>query len=89
MTAYEPGVCNIGAAERRKRYAFGMAGLVAAGTVILFASAIGHTGVIAALLLVTLIAGFEGIYQGYTGSVQDSRCVICMTSAMMDAIDRL
>lgn len=67
MAEYQPGVCNIGRAERRKRYGLGVAGFV--GTVVL-------VGVVAwlalpdaayLLVIVPLLAGFEGYYQGRVG----------------------
>jgi hypothetical protein len=65
MTEYQPGVCNIGKAEQRKRYGLGLAGATA--TVIL--SALLLTGIISIPGFVgVLIASalmFEGFIQGY------------------------
>ena len=65
MTEYQPGVCNIGKVEQRKRYGLGLAG--AAGTVILSAllfmniiSIIGLAGVFITALIMS-----EGFVQGY------------------------
>lgn len=67
MTAYQPGICNIGRGERRKRYAVGTLG---------FAAAVGAVAAVAALALpdwtllvaaVPLFAGFLGVYQARFG----------------------
>lgn len=65
MVGYRPGVCNIGRAERRKRYILGFSGFAAALV------GVWRTGIAtpleAAGILVLLFMGFEGVYQGRTG----------------------
>lgn len=65
MVEYQPGVCNIGKAEQRKRYGLGLGGT--AVTAIL--SALILTDIIAPLSLVFVLlsafAAFEGLLQGY------------------------
>ena len=63
-TEYQPGVCNIGRAERRKRYALGVVGFAVA---VVFAAAVLALSLPSAWLLATavpLLAAFEGYYQG-------------------------
>lgn len=65
MTEYRPGVCNIGRAERRKRYVLGTSAFAAA------IIGVWRNGIATPLeavgILVLLFIGFEGIYQGRTG----------------------
>lgn len=66
-TEYEPGGCNIGRAERRKRYLLGAAGF---GVAALVAAAVGWLALPSWALLLTavpLVVGFEGLYQGWLG----------------------
>lgn len=61
---YEAGVCNIGEAEKKKRYQFGFAGFIAA---ILLVAIVLWRELPQWLLLssfVPLILGFEGFLQG-------------------------
>lgn len=65
MTEYQPGVCNIGRGEQRKRYGLGLAGalLTVVLTVLLFTEiipVIGLTGVFIGSLIMS-----EGLIQGY------------------------
>lgn len=63
-TEYQPGVCNIGAAERRRRYAGALIGFLAAGGL---AAAVLFWDLPQWMLLVTiapLFGGFVGYYQG-------------------------
>lgn len=65
MTEYEPGVCNIGRAERKKRYALGASGaVIALVTAILTASGIFPISGLLLVAAVTFLA-FEGFLQGY------------------------
>jgi hypothetical protein len=64
MTEYQAGACNIGQAERRKRYATGIAGFAAAivlavGVVVLNVEAHWLLAVAAPLFV-----GFLGLFQG-------------------------
>lgn len=65
MAEYQPGVCNIGHAEQRKRYGLG---LVGATFTVLLTILLG-IGVLPsltiALVLITVFAAFEGFLQGY------------------------
>jgi hypothetical protein len=64
MTDYRPGVCNIGEAERRRRYALGA--VAAAATLGLVTWAFGFDGPSWALVLaaVPLFGAAEGYFQG-------------------------
>ena len=65
MSIYEPGVCNIGKVEIRKRYAFGLIGFIL--TIILAIVFISLNIYLPWSLLITiipLVLGFEGIFQG-------------------------
>lgn len=63
-STYRPGACNIGTAERKRRYALGVAGLAvaAAGTVAVFAGVLPRELVPA--LFAPLAVGVEGVLQG-------------------------
>lgn len=65
MVDYRSGACNIGRAERRKRYVLGISALAAALV------GVWRTGIAtpleAAGVLALLFMGFEGVYQGKTG----------------------
>ncbi|MDY6777216.1 MAG: hypothetical protein SVU32_00995 [Candidatus Nanohaloarchaea archaeon] len=67
MAEYDPGVCNIGPAEQRKRYILGGSGFAAAVLFILYGNLLPYQIVTHILLFTSLLAGFEGIYQGYLG----------------------
>jgi hypothetical protein len=65
MEKYQPGVCNIGKSEVRKRYAFAVVGFA---LTVLAVSAIVLLKWPKLTLLVSFIPlamGFEGLYQGY------------------------
>ncbi|MGB9987007.1 hypothetical protein [Salarchaeum japonicum] len=64
MTEYQPGVCNIGAGEQRKRYAFGVAGFAVAAAVAVAVYAFSFPAVWMLAAVVPLFAGFEGVLQG-------------------------
>ncbi len=61
---YEPGVCNIGVAEMRKRYLIGMVGFILAILILSFELPI-TSWIMATTLFLSLFVGFEGAYQGY------------------------
>lgn len=65
MVEYRPGNCNIGRAERRKRYVLGISAFAAALV------GVWQTGMAtpleAAGILTLFFMGFEGMYQGKTG----------------------
>ncbi len=63
-TTYEPGFCNIGYTEQRKRYAFGAVGGILAVTVLVSGTPFSSPFAAVALFL-ALVVGFEGTYQGY------------------------
>ena len=65
MTEYQPGVCNIGRAEQRKRYGLGLAGT---GLTVLIAALIFLEFLPGAAVFGIFIASFmacEGLFQGY------------------------
>ncbi|MEE6210637.1 hypothetical protein U3A55_10775 [Salarchaeum sp. III] len=64
MTEYQPGVCNIGGVERRKRYAFGVAGVVVAAAAVVAVYALSLPAVWMLAVVAPLLAGFEGVLQG-------------------------
>ncbi|WP_135365539.1 hypothetical protein [Halosimplex halophilum] len=64
MSEYQPGVCNIGRDERRKRRALGAASFLAAAA---YVGAVLATGRPAGLLLGT----FPLLFGGFMGLVQD------------------
>lgn len=65
MAEYEPGSCNIGRVERRKRLVVGLIGFIASIAVIMGDPFDSVTSAGAFLML--LFLGFEGVYQ-YTYS---------------------
>ncbi len=67
MPTYEPGVCNIGRDETRKRYALAAFGFVAAALfcLALFAFELPRTALLVSFAF--LLLGFEGLYQGLFG----------------------
>ncbi|QDX40243.1 hypothetical protein [Salarchaeum sp. JOR-1] len=67
MTEYQPGVCNIGQGERRKRYAFGVAGFVLAAAAFGTVYVLALPAVWTLTAIVPLFAGFEGVLQGVRG----------------------
>lgn len=64
---YQPGVCNIGSAERRVRYGFGVAGFLVAGTVVVAVAVLSLPRWILLLSGLPLFVGFVGYYQGRAG----------------------
>ncbi|MFB6203873.1 MAG: hypothetical protein ABEK01_05270 [Candidatus Nanohaloarchaea archaeon] len=65
MPDYEPGICNIGKAEKRKRYALGIAGIAAATSWTVFSPLEPLSSSVVAGMLFAL--GSEGFIQGYMG----------------------
>lgn len=64
MAEYQPGVCNVGGVERRKRYAFGVAGFVVAAAAVVAVYALSLPAVWMLAAGVPLLAGSEGVFQG-------------------------
>jgi hypothetical protein len=64
MSEYQPGVCNIGRDERRKRRTVGVLGAAAAAGVTLFVFATGRPAT-------TLLWTFPLWFGGFVGLVQD------------------
>lgn len=64
MSDYQPGACNIGQAEQRKRYTTGILGFLAAAilTLAVFALELGTHWLLAAVA--PLFLGFLGLFQG-------------------------
>jgi hypothetical protein len=67
MPGYEPGVCNIGRKEIRKRYALAVVGFAIAAIVsyIILSSYLPRWALLSSFI--PLLVGFEGFYQGYLG----------------------
>lgn len=65
MTEYEAGVCNIGKAEKRKRYGLGLGGLAIslALTGLILADVIASVGIFG--VFIASFLAFEGLLQGY------------------------
>jgi hypothetical protein len=65
MDSYQPGVCNIGKNEIRKRYTIGFVGLVTTA-ILVFVIALFSLPTWSILVsIVPLFLGAEGFYQGY------------------------
>lgn len=64
---YQPGACNIGAAERRVRYGVGAAGFLAAAALVVVVPVLSLPSWFVVLAGVPLFAGFVGYYQGRAG----------------------
>jgi len=65
MSEYKAGVCNIGAAETRKRYAFGTAGFLAALLLAVGLYTFAFDPLAMLVVAVPLFVGFEGVLQAY------------------------
>lgn len=65
MSEYQAGVCNIGAAETRKRYALGTAGFLAALLLAVGLYTYATDPLALLVVAVPLFVGFEGVLQGY------------------------
>lgn len=61
---YQPGVCNIGKREQRKRYFLGAAGFTAAGIIVILSSFNYLEPAPGFVLPVLLFVGFNGFIQG-------------------------
>ena len=61
---YEPGICNIGRTEIRKRYSFGAIGFILTVALFYYFMLSGMLTQWFVLLVIPLFAGFEGLYQG-------------------------
>jgi hypothetical protein len=64
---YEAGVCNIGKNEIRKRYAFGVSGVVVTGVLIFALKVLFAPGWTILFAFFPLALAFEGFYQGRFG----------------------
>lgn len=65
--AYEPGVCNIGRADRRRRYLSGVAGFAAAAVLVAVVAAVDASATWLLATVVPLFAGFLGVMQARAG----------------------
>lgn len=63
-TEYQPGVCNIGAAERRRRYAVAVVGFLAAAVTVIAVLVYDLPSWLLLATIAPLFAGFVGYYQG-------------------------
>lgn len=81
---YEPGACNIGAAERRVRYSFGAASFLAAAALVVAVPVFALPRWVLLLTALPWFAGFVGYYQGRAGF-----CVRYAMSGVYNVSDRL
>ncbi len=65
MAKYQPGVCNIGKNEIRKRYALAAAGFAVSAIFVCLALLYGLPKWALFITFVPLVMGFEGFFQGY------------------------
>ena len=65
MAEYQPGVCNIGKNEIRKRYTLAAAGFLIAAIVTYAILALSLPKWALVFSFIILVMGFEGFYQGY------------------------
>jgi hypothetical protein len=65
MPGYEPGVCNIGRNEIRKRYALAAVGFVIAAIASYAIISFNLPRLVLLVSFIPLLMGFEGFYQGY------------------------
>jgi hypothetical protein len=65
MAEYQPGVCNIGEEEKRKRYTLGLAGsaVTVLLTCLIFAEIVDPVAIFG--VFIASFAAFEGLLQGY------------------------
>ncbi len=82
MPEYQPGVCNIGDAERWKRYAVGAAGFVAAAVTLIAVEALALPSWALVAVALPVFAGFLGVYQARLGF-----CVGFATRGVYDVSD--
>jgi hypothetical protein len=78
-THYIPGSCNIGARERKKRYAFGVLGFIFAAVGWFLIQYFMLFFIYILVLFPLLLLGFEGLYQGYS-----SFCVLFASESKYD-----
>ncbi len=62
---YEPGVCNIGKNEIKKRYELAVSGFFLTALLFFLLYFYNFSAVWFVVLFVPLMFGFEGLYQGY------------------------
>jgi len=67
MAEYRPGACNIGGGERRKRYAGGVVGFVAAAVTVKAVEALALPSWTVVAVAVPVFVGFLGVYQARLG----------------------
>jgi hypothetical protein len=67
MAEYRPGACNIGGGERRKRYAGGAVGFVAAAVTVKAVEALALPSWTVVAVAVPVFVGFLGVYQARLG----------------------
>ncbi|MCG1004455.1 MULTISPECIES: hypothetical protein [Halobacterium] len=79
MTEYQPGACNIGHAERRKRYLSGVAGFGAAALLVVAVATLHADPA-------WLLAAVAPLFVGFLGVVQ-ARAKFCVGFAMAGVYD--
>ncbi len=65
MPEYQPGVCNIGKNEIRKRYALAVIAFIISVVVVYIILAFNLPRWALLVSFIPLVMGFEGFYQGY------------------------
>jgi uncharacterized membrane protein len=65
MEKYQPGVCNIGKNERRKRYGIAVVGFAVTLLVVYLILSFDLPRLVLLLSFIPLAMAFEGFYQGY------------------------
>ncbi len=65
MPEYQPGVCNIGKNEIRKRYSLAVIGFMISALAVYTMTLLGWPRLVLLLSFAPLVMGFEGLYQGY------------------------
>lgn len=65
MVEYQPGVCNIGKNEIRKRYALALVGFIISAIAAYAIFSFNLTRLALFVPFILLLFGFEGFYQGY------------------------
>ena len=65
MPEYQPGVCNIGKNETRKRYTLAIAAFVVSALVICIILLLHWPRIALLISFIPLFVAFEGFYQGY------------------------
>lgn len=67
MNEYQPGVCNIGRTERRRRRLFGSAAFLAGAGFVAFVLATGRPDALLLWSFAPLFGGFLGVFQDRLG----------------------